>query len=769
MHHSDDRNGGQALSALPLAGRETVLEQAQQITTEVARGRLGVWWFTGPPGTGKTRCLEEILSLAEARGWQTATIRVPPLPNPPPWSLCVYILDTCLARQDPVTQHRLIEGLYPLAWLLPDLPGVQPSSPPNTAQDRSLLYYALSRFLRRVVRQSPLVLGVDDWPFADVPSREALLWVLPLLARCPMLLVATARAGTNPTSPASDSTEAVGRLVPLSVTTRLSAFDLPQTAAALHQWLGAALPPALTRSLHARTGGLPASLSDLVAPVRAPNDNPAAVARLLASPATTPKSPLNETDTTTRGQPFRPHPSPPRVRRALWARGTDKNNKGSASLQQFDDVKAAQHRIHVRCLSASADTRGMDPEAWGVIRARARALRAWKQGRPDQALAALNAIEPAIGHACRCLRRGIAELAARVALAAGQPDLAGRWADRALDDSLGHAPESAATALLLYAAAAFVTGHFDDVLLLADRIVARWLSVPVHARAAARVLGALVAWARGGRRDVVTRLAAAEQLSVQATPGARLLLEPLIHLVRALDTLDRGQPAAAAVHASRARDSHDPMVRAWGLAVQAEAAQRCGRTATASAAREELDRQRTGGNLWVEAWADYARAVVHGFTHPQDAEEAWAQAVARFRRLGFPLAAARTALMGARYMAATDRAAAARSVAEATEVLRRLGCPIPAHQLRDMGLSARDLRSRLPERLLTPREQEIARLVADGLSTRAIARHLVVSPRTVENHLYRIYRRLKLSGRQALAAYVTDRSGGNNYPLETSD
>ena len=53
--------------------------------------------------------------------------------------------------------------------------------------------------------------------------------------------------------------------------------------------------------------------------------------------------------------------------------------------------------------------------------------------------------------------------------------------------------------------------------------------------------------------------------------------------------------------------------------------------------------------------------------------------------------------------------------------------------------------------LLTAREQEIAALVATGRRSRAIADELFLSHRTVETHLARIYRKLNVSSRTALA------------------
>ncbi|MFF5793522.1 LuxR C-terminal-related transcriptional regulator [Paeniglutamicibacter sp. NPDC012692] len=54
------------------------------------------------------------------------------------------------------------------------------------------------------------------------------------------------------------------------------------------------------------------------------------------------------------------------------------------------------------------------------------------------------------------------------------------------------------------------------------------------------------------------------------------------------------------------------------------------------------------------------------------------------------------------------------------------------------------------ERVLTNREKEIISLVSQGLSNKEIARVLVVSQRTVEGHLYRVFAKLGISGREEL-------------------
>ena len=55
---------------------------------------------------------------------------------------------------------------------------------------------------------------------------------------------------------------------------------------------------------------------------------------------------------------------------------------------------------------------------------------------------------------------------------------------------------------------------------------------------------------------------------------------------------------------------------------------------------------------------------------------------------------------------------------------------------------------------LSAREREIAGLAALGLSNRQIADRLIVSERTVENHLYRVFIKLGVDGRDELAGVL---------------
>jgi len=56
--------------------------------------------------------------------------------------------------------------------------------------------------------------------------------------------------------------------------------------------------------------------------------------------------------------------------------------------------------------------------------------------------------------------------------------------------------------------------------------------------------------------------------------------------------------------------------------------------------------------------------------------------------------------------------------------------------------------------LLAPKENEVANLVAEGLTNRDVAKKLGVGEHTVSNYLFRIYEKLGISSRVELALYV---------------
>jgi DNA-binding NarL/FixJ family response regulator len=57
---------------------------------------------------------------------------------------------------------------------------------------------------------------------------------------------------------------------------------------------------------------------------------------------------------------------------------------------------------------------------------------------------------------------------------------------------------------------------------------------------------------------------------------------------------------------------------------------------------------------------------------------------------------------------------------------------------------------------LTTREVEVLRLVALGLSDRAVAERLVLSPRTVQGHVRSIFNKIQVTSRAAATRYAIE-------------
>jgi DNA-binding NarL/FixJ family response regulator len=61
--------------------------------------------------------------------------------------------------------------------------------------------------------------------------------------------------------------------------------------------------------------------------------------------------------------------------------------------------------------------------------------------------------------------------------------------------------------------------------------------------------------------------------------------------------------------------------------------------------------------------------------------------------------------------------------------------------------------------LLTPREEQVVALVADGLSNREVARELGLSEHTVKKYMFHIFDKLGISSRVELALYAVSHGG----------
>jgi DNA-binding NarL/FixJ family response regulator len=284
--------------------------------------------------------------------------------------------------------------------------------------------------------------------------------------------------------------------------------------------------------------------------------------------------------------------------------------------------------------------------------------------------------------------------------------------------------------------------------------------------------------------QAVSELAAAGQRSRCIPPSARLaeirvlqgryedaeqLLaglegEPEALQARVALRIARGEPTAAAVLLTRRLDElgWTTLLAAPLLAQLVEARLLEGHRDGAAAAASALERiaeQRPRER--VEALALAARGRIALAEGRDDAAGLLHEAVNRFAELGGRLEAARTRLDLAHALAASSPELAIDAARHARVELEALGAnrdaDAAAALMRSLGAKGRA--GPRAAGLLSRRETEVLRLLADGLSNRAIAERLFISPKTVEHHVSRIYAKLNLSTRAEAAAYAARNLG----------
>lgn len=261
-----------------------------------------------------------------------------------------------------------------------------------------------------------------------------------------------------------------------------------------------------------------------------------------------------------------------------------------------------------------------------------------------------------------------------------------------------------------------------------------------------------------------------EQLpaGLEAEPGNAILLDTLpIQRLAAMLALDAGDLATARAWL----EAHDRWV-AWSGAVLGRAAGHLGWAAYHRAAGEAAAARRRAVRALEDA-SDPRQPLVllHAYRALGELDTAARRYDDAARHLDAALAladacAARyeralTLLALAEHRGATRQPAAARELlAEARAILEPLGAAPALDRAR--AIEARLSRSRARRAGaaypagLTPREVEVLRLVADGLTDAQVAERLFLSPRTVSQHLRSIYNKLGVSSRAAATRFALE-------------
>ena len=286
---------------------------------------------------------------------------------------------------------------------------------------------------------------------------------------------------------------------------------------------------------------------------------------------------------------------------------------------------------------------------------------------------------------------------------------------------------------------AICLAHYAGVLISRGR----WREAEAELHAARELVSSTrPAWAS----ECVVRLAELRRRQGRLDEAADLLrgyeTEATAILVQAELALDSGKPADAAALAERllrTLPESSKAERAAGLEVMACASAAIGELDRAGAAAGELaELADLFGTAPLRAAAQVATgAAAAGLGELDRARLALDDAVALFDRSEMPYEAARAR-------------------ADLAGVLRRVGATESAEQeerrsleaLAVLGVAPTDTR----KDVLSPRELEVLRLIADGRTDRDIAGELSISEHTVHRHVSNVLAKLALSSRSAAVA-----------------
>jgi len=200
-------------------------------------------------------------------------------------------------------------------------------------------------------------------------------------------------------------------------------------------------------------------------------------------------------------------------------------------------------------------------------------------------------------------------------------------------------------------------------------------------------------------------------------------------------------------------DPNDLWYSGWAMVELIEAASRTGKREQAQPALEQLvERTDASGTDWALATQARCRALLSGV---DDAEALYQEAIERLLPTRLRLDLARARLLYGEWLRRQSRRVDARNeLRTAYEMFTDFGMSAFAERARiELQATGEHVRKPSVDMLgqLTPQEEQVARLAAEGHTNREIATQLFISPSTVEYHLHKVFRKLQVTSRAQLA------------------
>jgi DNA-binding CsgD family transcriptional regulator len=252
-------------------------------------------------------------------------------------------------------------------------------------------------------------------------------------------------------------------------------------------------------------------------------------------------------------------------------------------------------------------------------------------------------------------------------------------------------------------------------------------------------------------RTSAARAAGLAQIHESTARGQRWLADEGRSIVAVADVCAGDYEEA--VNAARPVIDDDPSLTAEAtLPELIEAATRSGNREAAFGAFETLsERALAAGTPWALGLRARCRALMDD---SGQAEDAYTESISQLQQCRAIVDLARTRLLYGQWLRRANRRRNARQQLRAAhDMFAAMGADGFAEQAAtELRATGERARARVPQTTfdLTPREGRVAELAAEGSSNNQIAAQLFISPRTVEYHLAKVYRKLNVTSRSQL-------------------
>jgi DNA-binding CsgD family transcriptional regulator len=221
-----------------LLGRDAEDARISGLLAAARTGQSGALVLRGEPGIGKSALLDRAvehasdMTVLRARGVESESEL--------PFAGLAELLAPCVVGLDalPAPQAAALAGALALG--------------PPVAGDRFTVYAATLGLIAAAAERRPLLAAIDDVPWLDAPSREALVFVSRRLQRESVVLLLVARIGERVGSEQAGVPELV-----------LGGLDLRASTALLGRRQGVAVAPEVAGHLCEASGGNPLALCEL--------------------------------------------------------------------------------------------------------------------------------------------------------------------------------------------------------------------------------------------------------------------------------------------------------------------------------------------------------------------------------------------------------------------------------------------------------------------------------------------------------------------------